>query len=118
MRIAIALALALFFGFAAVGDARPPVVHNLPAGDSVVYTDGGSFLVSSNVPISVSLGFSGDAVIEGAINVPGGGSAQVEIVWRETDLSIFAGTVHTSHTIRYIIPPDFQAAVDIGHSEK
>lgn len=91
---------------------------SLPPGTSVITVPGGSFRVTSDAAISVEIAFVGTVAVEGSIETSQLPVAHVTIVWQETNLEVYAGTVHPSTTFRYQIPPEYQASVDIGHTEK
>jgi hypothetical protein len=102
------------------GTVCPRVLEgfSLPPGTSVISVAGGSFRVTTDATITVEIAFVGTAAVEGSIQASNLPLAHVTIVWQETSLEIYAGTVHPSTTFRYQIPPEFQASVDIGHTEK
>jgi hypothetical protein len=101
-----------------VGTARLVTNYSLPSGTSVITVDGGTFTVNTSAPIVLEIGFEGTIAVVGDVAVDGSPQASVGIVWEETGLTVFSAVVQTSQSFRYAIPPEHQAAVDIGHTEK
>lgn len=98
--------------------ARPLGTIAVSPGTSTVYFDGEAFEVTTSASITVQLAFTSDEMLEGAVVVSGGSAAQVAIVWRDTGLTVFSGRVVIEAPIRFPIPPEYQASLDTGHTEK
>lgn len=98
--------------------ARPGGQITVVPGTTTIIADGQAFEVTTNVSITLQLGFTSSALIEGEVAVPESAPAQVSIVWSSTGLTVFSGTVVIRAPIRFPVPPEFQAADDTGHTEK
>ncbi len=99
------------------GIARPGTPISVPAGTTTITVDGATFVISTTSPVSCLLAFQGDALIEGSIQASTT-AADVEVVWADTGLTIFAGRIVTQVPIRFVIPDEYLATQDTGHTEK
>jgi hypothetical protein len=115
---ALLVSLMLMSGGGEATAALSTGVVNLVPGTTEVRLGEAVFVVSTDRTLSLSLTFVIGDLLEVLVVVRDTSPALVQILWRDTGVIVFAGSVAQVRTVRCRVPVKSLAVEDSGHTEK